>query len=82
MTAAVQQIIGGEREEDEREITRPVTKFLTKFRRADPADVQVQLIVGIFEFLGASSSVSYWRKLTGCVACCDGKHNRFAMSAT
>ena len=38
VTAAVEKIIQGEREEDERMITRPLTSFLTKFRRADPED--------------------------------------------
>ena len=41
ITAAVEAIIGGEREEDERLITRPLTRFITRFRAADPSAVKV-----------------------------------------
>ena len=41
ITAAVSAIIGGEREEDERLITRPLTRFITRFRAAEPAAVKI-----------------------------------------
>ena len=42
VTSAVEQILGGEREEDERILTRRLTSFIAEFRRQDPTKAQVK----------------------------------------